>query len=122
MTVVDAFALIAEPRRRRILELVWREERAAGEIAAGFDVSFSAVSQHLGVLKRAGLIEERQEGRRRLYRARREALGPLAGVLEAMWAEKLGTLKSLAEVEQRSIDRAGSGRTQTGGIRHDGHE
>lgn len=112
---MDAFTLIAEPRRRRILQLVWREELAAGDIAAQFEVSFSAVSQHLGVLKRAGLLTERQEGRKRFYRADRERLGPLAAMLEAMWSEKLGTLKSLAEVEQRSIDRRERGRNTHGG-------
>lgn len=94
--------------------MVWRRELAAGEIAAQFDVSFSAVSQHIGVLKRAGLLVERQEGRKRLYRADRGALGPLAGVLEAMWSDRLGTLKSMAEVEQRSIGRNEKGRNAHG--------
>ena len=115
MTSMDAFTLVAEPRRRRILQLVWREELAAGDIAAQFEVSFSAVSQHLGVLKRAGLLTERQEGRKRFYRADRERLGPLAGMLEAMWGESPGTLKSPAEVEQRSIDRRERARTTHGG-------
>lgn len=107
---MDIVSLIAEPSRRRILQLVWDRERSAGDIAAHFKVSFSAVSQHLGALRRAGLVRERRQGRHRLYTARPEALGPGAAFLEAMWSEKLGALRSLAEVEQRSIDRASSQR------------
>jgi DNA-binding transcriptional ArsR family regulator len=83
---VDPLQVVAEPRRREILRLVWTDERAAGEIAAQFDVSFGAVSQHLRVLLDAGFVRVREEGRRRLYRADREALGGLAATLEALWA------------------------------------
>jgi len=102
MKVVDVLELIAQPRKRQILQLVWRRELSAGEIAAKFDVSFSAVSQHVGVLKEAGLLAERRDGKRRLYRAERERLGPFAAALEAMWAERLGVLKALAEDEASS--------------------
>lgn len=90
---------IAAPKRRRILRLVWDEERSAGEIADAFDVTFGAVSQHLQVLRQAGAVEVRRAGRQRYYRARREALGPLVRVLEAEWAGRLDTLKALAERE-----------------------
>lgn len=90
---------IAAPRRRRILRLVWNEERSAGEIADAFDITFGAISQHLRVLREAGAVEVRRAGRHRYYRARRRALGPLAGVLEAEWKDRLGTLRALAEQE-----------------------
>src|ERR1035437_10447740 len=66
----EALKAIADPRRRAILRLVADYELPAGEIAAAFDVSRTAVSQHLTVLKNAGLLTERRDGTRRLYRAR----------------------------------------------------
>ncbi len=95
-----ALAAIAEPRRREILRLVWREERSAGEIAAAMPVTFGAVSQHLRVLREAGLVVLRRDGRRRFYRADRERLGPLAAALEAMWSDALARLKEVAEAEE----------------------
>jgi DNA-binding transcriptional ArsR family regulator len=94
---MDALQVIAEPRRRAILRLVWDEEASAGEIAARFDVSFPAVSQHLAVLRDAGFVRVRREGTRRLYRADREQLGDLADVLQRMWASTVDELASLAE-------------------------
>jgi|SRR5215475_839182 len=94
---MDAVQIVAEPRRREILRLVWDAERSAGEIADAFDVTFGAVSQHLGVLRRAGLVLVRQDGTRRFYRANKEALGPMAGWLESMWADQLDRLAALAE-------------------------
>jgi DNA-binding transcriptional ArsR family regulator len=94
---MDALQVIAEPRRREILRLVWKEEVSAGEIAARFDVSFPAVSQHLAVLREAGFVSVRRDGTRRLYRADRERLGDLADVLQRMWASTLGELAALAE-------------------------
>jgi DNA-binding transcriptional ArsR family regulator len=94
---MDDLQVIAEPRRREILRLVWDDEVSAGEIAAQFDVSFPAVSQHLAVLRDAGFVRVRREGQRRLYRADRERLGDLAGVLQRMWADALDELAALAE-------------------------
>ncbi|MEX2554741.1 MAG: metalloregulator ArsR/SmtB family transcription factor [Actinomycetota bacterium] len=94
---MDALQVIAEPRRREILRLVWDEEASAGEIAARFDVSFPAVSQHLAVLRAAGFVRVRREGTRRLYRADREQLGDLAEVLQRMWASAMDELAALAE-------------------------
>lgn len=98
---MDGLQVIAEPRRRAILQLVWRRELAAGDIAAHFDVSFPAVSQHLGVLRDAGFVTVRRDGRARFYRADRKALGPLRPLLEKMWNEKLDRLVSLIEEERR---------------------
>ena len=90
-------AVVAEPRRQAILRLVWNEERKAADIAASFDITFGAVSQHLRALLDAGAVRVRKEGRLRWYRAQKEALGPLAVALEAMWCEHLQRLKVLAE-------------------------
>ena len=98
---VDGLQVVAEPRRRAILQLVWSRELAAGDIAAHFDVSFPAVSQHLGVLRDAGFVSVRRDGRARLYRADRKALGPLRPMLEKMWNEKLDRLVNLIEEEDR---------------------
>ena len=88
---------IAEPHRRRILTLVRDGELSAGEIAAHFDVTRPAISQHLNVLKEAGLVSERRNGTRRLYRARPQGLGELKAFLEGFWDERLDALKREAE-------------------------
>ncbi len=97
-----ALKAIAEPRRRRILTLVRDGELSAGEIAAHFDVSRPAVSQHLNVLKEAGLVSERRNGTRRLYRARPEGLGELRAFLDGFWDERLEALKREAERKEKS--------------------
>jgi DNA-binding transcriptional ArsR family regulator len=96
-----ALKAIAEPRRRQILTLVRDEELAAGEIASHFDVSRPAVSQHLNVLKEAGLVSERRNGTRRLYRARPAGLAEVKVFLEGFWDERLDALKHEAEKEER---------------------
>ena len=97
---VPTLAAVASPRRQEILRLVWRRERSAGEIRNEMpDVTFGAVSQHLKGLSDAGLLECRREHRHRFYRARPEALGPLAAALEAMWDSALWRLKLHAELE-----------------------
>jgi DNA-binding transcriptional ArsR family regulator len=88
---------ISNPRRREILRLVWERELSAGQIAARFEVSWPAVSQNLNVLRRAGLLSERRDGARRLYRADREALGSLEVVLRDMWEQDLDRLKDAIE-------------------------
>jgi DNA-binding transcriptional ArsR family regulator len=97
-----ALKAIAEPRRRRILTLVRDSELSAGEIAAHFDVSRPAVSQHLNVLKEAGLVSERRNGTRRLYRARPEGLGELRAFLDEFWDQRLDALKREAERKEKS--------------------
>jgi DNA-binding transcriptional ArsR family regulator len=96
-----ALKAIAGPRRRQILRLVLDGELSAGEIAAQFDISAPAVSQHLGVLKEAGLVSERRNGTRRLYRARPEGLADLKAFLEEFWGDRLEALKREAEREER---------------------
>jgi DNA-binding transcriptional ArsR family regulator len=104
-----ALAALATPRRREILRLVWSDELPAAAIHGALpDVTFGAVSQHLRVLRDAGLVSCRPDGRRRLYRARRRALGPMRGPLETHWADALYRLKVLAELEKaRRGPRAG---------------
>ena len=96
-----ALKAIAGSRRRQILALVRDGELAAGEIAAHFDVTRPAVSQHLNVLKEAGLVSERRNGTKRLYRARPEGLAELREFLEEFWDERLVALKREAEREER---------------------
>src|SRR5215831_9648016 len=100
----DALRAIAEPRRRAILELVAREELAAGEIAGRFEVTRTAISQHLTVLKEAGLLDERRDGTRRLYRARPEGLDGLRQFLDDVWASSLDAARKLVEAERGITD------------------
>ncbi|HKA68065.1 MAG TPA: metalloregulator ArsR/SmtB family transcription factor [Actinomycetes bacterium] len=104
---MDPVQVIAEPRRREILRLIWDAERQAGEIAEHFDVTFGAVSQHLGVLRRAGVVLVRRDGTRRYYRANRPVLAPFEAMLEQMWGGQLDRLAELAE-------RAEAGQRQPG--------
>lgn len=96
-----ALKAIAAPHRRTILRLVADEELSAGEIAAHFELTRPAVSQHLGVLKEAGLVTERRDGTRRLYRARPEGLVELRVFLEDLWGDRLEKLRREAEREKR---------------------
>lgn len=92
--------VVAQPHRREILHLVWERELTAGEIAESFDLTFGAVSQHLGVLRQAGCVHVRQQGNRRYYRANQDGLGPLREVLESMWATSIDRLAQLAAEEE----------------------
>ena len=102
---MEPLQVIAAPRRLRILELVWDQELSAGQIAAQFDVSWPAVSQHLRMLKDAGFVTERRQGTSRLYRADKDALGSLRSAVEDHWRRGLGRVKELAEAEQRERDQ-----------------
>ena len=93
-------AAIADPTRRRVLELVRDRELAAGEIAGEFEISRPAVSRHLRVLRNAGLVRERRAGRLRLYRADPAPLDELAAWLRAYWSGRLSALKALAEEDR----------------------
>ena len=102
----EALRALAEPHRRAILRLVAHDEAAAGEIAAAFDVNRTTISQHLTVLKNAGLLSERRDGTRRLYRARPEALQGLRSFLDEMWESSLDLARRIVEAE-RGIDERG---------------
>ncbi|GAA1553574.1 metalloregulator ArsR/SmtB family transcription factor [Kribbella sancticallisti] len=90
---------LADAHRRRILELVRDRELAAGEIAAYFEVTRPAISQHLTVLKQAGLVDERRAGTRRLYRTRPDGLLGLKEFVDRLWSTGLSRLKDAAEAE-----------------------
>ena len=105
-----AIRAIAEPRRRAILRLVWDAERASGEIASHFDITGPAVSQHLKVLREAGLVTERREGTRHLFSANRLALRDLRDHLAWMWDESLADLKAAAEKEAKAKGLSHRGR------------
>src|SRR3954451_5347987 len=101
----EALKALAEPRRRQILELVRDDELTAGRIAEQFDISRPGVSQHLQVLKGAGLVSERRDGTRRFYRARPEGLAELREFLEGFWGSSLLRLKHVVERDQRKKAR-----------------
>ena len=98
---------LAEPKRRKILELVRERELSAGEIAGHFAISAPAVSQHIAVLREVGLLRQRREGSFRFYKARPEAMQDLRAFLEGFWQSRLEQLKEAAEWEERekSIER-----------------
>jgi len=110
----EALRALAEPRRRAILRLVAHDELAAGEIAGFFEVTRTAISQHLTVLKNAGLLTERKVATRRLYRARPEGLAGLRQFLDQMWASSLEVARDLVEA-----DRAAGPRDRTTAAAHD---
>ncbi|MFO1077053.1 MAG: winged helix-turn-helix domain-containing protein [Planctomycetota bacterium] len=96
----DLLRILHSPRRREILRLCWKAPQNAGAIAAALpDVTFGAVSQHLRLLREAGLVAMTRAGRERRYVARRTALGPLRAWLERHWDDALYDLKLLAELE-----------------------
>jgi DNA-binding transcriptional ArsR family regulator len=100
--VQAALEAIVEPRRREILRLVRDQEMTAGRIAAHFDVTRQAISQHLRVLHGAGLVSERRDGTRRIYRVRPEGLLELREFLDDFWSDRLQKLKREAEAEEKS--------------------
>jgi DNA-binding transcriptional ArsR family regulator len=101
-----ALKALAEPRRREILRLVWSRELPATDIADRFgEVTRSAISQHLTVLKAAGLVTERREGTRRLYRAQQDEMRRLREFLDDYWTSGLDRLRDVAEAAQREKER-----------------
>jgi DNA-binding transcriptional ArsR family regulator len=93
---------LAEPRRREILRLVWSRELPATVITDHFrEVTRPAVSQHLGVLKGAGLVDERRDGTRRLYRARHDEIEKVRSFLDEYWTSGLERLRDVAEAAER---------------------
>ena len=97
-----ALQAIAEPNRRKILRLIWANELPAGQIAGHFEITRPAISQHLRILKDAGLVSERREGTRRLYRARPEGLFEVRAFFESLWDDTLLRLKAAAELHERN--------------------
>ena len=101
MAYEQALQALGDPTRRSVLEQLRDGPRAVGEIAAELPVSRPAVSQHLRVLKEAGLVTERQNGTRRLYRVDPDGLAALREYLDGFWEEALASFKAVAEAEER---------------------
>jgi DNA-binding transcriptional ArsR family regulator len=101
--VDSALKALAEPRRREIVRLVWSQELAATDIASHFgEVTRSAISQHLGVLRKAHLVIERRDGTRRLYRADHSEMAHLREFLDRFWTDSLHRLRDAAEAAERA--------------------
>ncbi len=93
----EALRALAHPGRRTMLRLVWDGERTASDLADAAGLSRSAASQHLKMLREAGLVHVRVDARRRLYRADLERVAAVASFLDEFWAQPLERLKALAE-------------------------
>ena len=106
-TMIGAMEIVAEPMRREILRRVWARELSVGELVDAFPVSQPAISFHLRVLREAGFVRVRREGRHRYYRAEPDALGELRAYLESYWGDRLSRLKDQAELEARRRRRLG---------------
>lgn len=105
VTVDTLLKTLGEPKRCEIVRLVWSEERSASEIAAHFpSVTRSAISQHLGVLRRSGLVGERRDGTRRMYCVNRQEVARLRDFLDSFWTSSLEKLRDLAETEEARKD------------------
>jgi DNA-binding transcriptional ArsR family regulator len=101
MAYEAALTALSDPTRRLVFERILAAPRPVAAIAEGLPVSRPAVSQHLRVLKEAGLITERRNGTRRLYSANPQALGELRAAIEAMWQEALGAMAAAAIDEEK---------------------
>ena len=99
MAYEAALTALSDPTRRQVFERVLTAPRPVAAIAEGLPVSRPAVSQHLRVLKEAGLITERRQGTRRLYAANPQALGELRAAIESMWREALGGMAARIDEE-----------------------
>jgi DNA-binding transcriptional ArsR family regulator len=91
---VSAFEALADPTRRRIVELVSERERSAGEIASAFAISRPGVSKHLRVLREHGVIRSRSDGTRRLYSLEGEGLAELDDWIRRFWTNRLDALET----------------------------
>src|SRR6478735_12734467 len=99
MAYARALQALGDPTRRAVLEELRDGPRAVGELAARLPVSRPAVSQHLRVLKEPGLVTERQNGTRRLYRVEPDGLDELREYLEGFWQQAIANFKAAAEKE-----------------------
>jgi DNA-binding transcriptional ArsR family regulator len=93
----EVLAALSDPTRRRVLEALRTGPRSVGELTAAVPVSQPAVSQHLRVLREAGLVTERRAGTRRLYRVAPDGLSTLRAYLDGFWDDALGSFRRLAD-------------------------
>jgi len=101
LSVLGKIQALSNETRFEIVKLVRRREMAAGTIARRFKLTRPAVSQHIGVLREAGLLDERRVGSKRLYVVRTEAFDELVEFIEAFWRPRLRRLKQAAEAAER---------------------
>jgi DNA-binding transcriptional ArsR family regulator len=106
----EAIRALAHPGRRTMLRLVWDQERPASELAEAAGLSRSAASQHLKLLRDAGLVQVRAEATRRLYRADLERVAVVAAFLDDFWATPLERLKATAEARHVGPETGGQDR------------
>lgn len=98
--IATAFAALADPTRRSVFERIGRAPAPVGEIAAGLPVSRPAVSQHLKILRDAGLVTETASGTRRIYRIDPRGLGALRDWLDRFWGDQLAAFKDFADRQE----------------------
>ncbi len=98
----DQLAALADPSRRAIFEALRDGPRAVGELAAALPISRPAVSQHLKVLKEAGLVIDQAAGTRRLYRLQPDGIAALRAYLDRMWSDALSSFAQVAEESEES--------------------
>ena len=104
VAAIQALSALGDPSRRAIFERLAQAPASVGEIAGGLPVSRSAVSQHLRVLKEAGLVSETPDGTRRIYRLDPAGLGAVRGWLDAQWAAALGSFAAFADQQMDADD------------------
>lgn len=109
MAYAKAISALADPTRRTVFERLRDGPRPVGEIAGGLPVSRPAVSQHLRVLREAGLVRERRDGARRYYSVDGAGLADLRAYIEGFWEEALDAFKAAAESEERGADHESAG-------------
>ena len=97
----DAWSALGDPSRRAIVECLAERPRAVGELAEVLPISRPAVSQHLKVLKEAGLVSDRQDGNRRIYRVDPRGLGELRAYFDEFWTQTLAAFKAAAEAHEQ---------------------
>ena len=102
--IATALTALADPTRRAVFERVGQGPAAVNDIAAGLPVSRPAVSQHLKVLKEAGLVTDISEGTRRIYRLDPRGLGALREWLDRFWGDQLAAFKDFAEAQSDEED------------------
>ena len=100
---VDGWTALGDPTRRAIFERLAEGPQAVGELASGFPVSRPAVSQHLKVLKDAGLVIDRRAGNRRIYQADPDGVAALRDQLDRFWNQALATFKEVVEQDTQEV-------------------
>jgi DNA-binding transcriptional ArsR family regulator len=100
-----ALRALADPRRRQMLELVWDRERGPSDLASRCQLSRPATSQHLKVLREAGLVSVRLAGNRRFYRVRAGRIAELRAMLDQFWGERLARLQAELRISDQEAGR-----------------